>query len=94
MICPHCQKNTISFFKVWLKSIGWFRTLTCPECNKKSKMKRNIFLFIVSFCLGVGVLVPLFLKSWGIFILALVAVVYLIIDAAIDYKYRKLVPVD
>jgi hypothetical protein len=57
-------------------------------------MKRNIFLFIVSFCLGVGVLVPLFLKSWGIFILALVAVVYLIIDAAIDYKYRKLVPVD
>ena len=92
MVCPHCKKNSIPFFKVWSKSIGWFRTLTCPECNKKSKMKRNIVLFIVSFCLGVGVLVPLFLEIWGIFILALV--VALIIDAAIDYKYRKLVPVD
>ena len=92
MVCPHCKKNSIPFFKVWLKSIGWFRTLTCPECNKKSKMKKNIVLTIVSFCLGVGVVVPLFLKSWGIFILALV--VALIIDAAIDYKYRKLEPVD
>jgi hypothetical protein len=92
MVCPHCKKNSIPFFKVWSKSIGWFRTLTCPECNKKSKMKRNIVLGIVSFCLGVGVLVPFFLEIWGIFILALV--VTLIIDAALDYKYRKLVPVD
>jgi len=92
MVCPHCKKNNIPFLKVWLKSQGWFRTLTCPECNKKSKMKRNIVLATISCCLAVGVLVPFFLKSWGIFILALV--VALIIDAAIDCKYRKLVPVD
>jgi len=89
MVCPHCKKNSIPFFKVYF--LGYLRTFTCPECGKKSKEKipKIIFLFFV--CLGL-VLGFFFNLNWGIFILVLVVV--LIITAVLEYKFGKLVPVD
>ena len=89
MVCPHCKKNSIPFFKVFL--LGYFRTFTCPECGKKSKQKipKIIFLFFV--CLGF-VVGDFFKIAWEIFILILVVAV--IIDAVLEYKFSKLMPVD
>ena len=90
MVCPHCKKNSIPFFKVWL--LGYLRTFTCPECGKKSKKKipkNYIFIFA---CIGFVVGILILIISWEIFILILV--VALIIDAVLEYKFSKLKPVD
>jgi len=89
MVCPHCNKNSIPFFKVWL--LGGLRTFTCPECNKKSKEKLAKIIIIFFVCLGF-VAGFLFKITWGILVLALV--VALIIATVIEYIFGKLVPVD
>jgi len=90
MVCPHCKKNSIPFFKVWL--LGWFRTLTCPECGKKSKQKIPKILFIFLVCLGFVLGLFIFNLNWGIIILVLVVVS--IIATVLEYKFSKLMPVD
>ena len=89
MVCPHCNKNSIPFFKFWL--LEGIRASTCPECGKKSKMKsfRTFYLFFwLSFVVGYFI----FEITWEIIILILV--VALIIAAVLVYKFGKLMPVD
>ena len=87
MVCPHCKKNSITFFKVYL--LGWFRTFTCPECGKKSKQKipKILFYFFMCLCFVAGYF---FKITWGILVLVVVLIIY----AVVQYKFSKLMPVD
>ncbi len=91
MICPHCKKNSMPFFKIMNR---WMRgTFTCPACNKKSKVKKNIVLDAISWCILLAWLsIFLFLyKSGWFFFLGLTVVG--ILGTLMDYKFRKLKPV-
>jgi len=93
MICPHCKKNSIPYFKIINR---WGRgTFTCPACNKKlkSKVKKNIVLTAISWCLlpaWLSIFLFLYQSDW-FFFLGLTVVV--ILSTLIDYKLRKLKPV-
>ena len=91
MVCPHCKKNSMPFFKVWL--LGDFRTFTCPECGKKSKQKISKILFLFFVCLGY-VVAGFILNNFTLGGFILILVVALIIGAVLEYKFGKLVPVD
>jgi len=91
MICPHCKKNSIPYFKVLNR---WMRgAFTCPACNNKSKVKKNIVLTAISWCILLAWLsIFLFLYQSGLFFFLGLTVAG-ILDTLMDYKFRKLKPV-
>lgn len=91
MICPHCKKNSIPYFKIMNR---WMRgTFTCPACSKKSKVEKNIVLTAISWCILLAWLsIFLFLYQSELFFFLGLAVVG-ILGTLMDYKFLKLKPV-
>lgn len=87
MNCPSCQKDSIPFLRLWLKS--GFGTYHCPNCNAISRIKKSVPLLVFSGGLGVvsagfGIL----FRSWGVFGVALAVAV--VLDAVVDFRLRRL----
>jgi hypothetical protein len=90
MRCPHCNKDTIAFWRIWIR--GGLGRYKCPECGGLSQIQRSTKLAVVSACLGaIAALLGLMYVSWLVFVGALVFA--LAVDAYLDFRYESLQPV-
>jgi len=88
MTCPYCNKDTISFSKIYLWPYG---TKKCPNCNNYSRVKSNILLSFISFILGViWIAVPLILLKNPWYLIPSTLIIFSI-DYFMDKKYRYLI---
>ena len=86
MVCPNCQSNSIPFVRLWLKSgRGSYR---CPSCSATCRVRKSATLFIASLCLGFAAGLGLLFGSGPAFAVAIAVV--LVIDALMDYRFRRL----
>ncbi len=91
MICPSCNSNTISFFRLWLKC--GFGVYQCQQCNSKVKVKSNFLLFLFSLSLGIAaIFIGAYARSFLVLIIAFTLAV--ILDAIIGLRFRKLIVVN
>jgi hypothetical protein len=87
MVCPQCQNNSIPFLKTWAKS--GMGTYVCPSCGAVLRVKKSAPLVLGSTCLGLlAAGSALYYRSWKVLIVA--AVVALILDAFLDFLFRRL----
>ncbi len=87
MVCPKCKKDSVPFFKTWTRSgLGKYR---CSDCGAVSRVKKSQVLMLGSF--GLGILAAgsaVYFQSWKVLIVA--SVVALILDAVMDFFFRRL----
>lgn len=90
MICPNCQNDSIPFIHVWKKSgLGTYK---CPSCGASSRVKVQILLVAITFLQSASLLIGGYcLARFSGFAVGLVAA--FLVDAAIDYKFQRLVSV-
>ena len=88
MICPSCQSDSIPFLHAWRKA--GYGTYKCPACGATSRFPVSVPLVAVTILQSVSlVLIGFYLAGLSGFVVGLVMA--LLIDAAIDYKFRHLV---
>ena len=87
MKCPNCQRDSIPFLKVWVKSD--FGTFKCPDCGATAGVVRSVPLILGSISIGIMVFVlGVYFGSLIVFDVALV--VGSVVDAAVTYRFRRL----
>lgn len=89
MRCPHCNKDTVPFWRTWIR--GGFGRHRCPDCGGLSRVHPSLKLGLVSGCIALAAFLPLFLyASWlGFFVVVALAIV---VDAALGFCYGSLEP--
>jgi hypothetical protein len=90
MICPHCNKDTVSTYKMYWWPYG---TKRCPSCGGASRVKDAPLLTTVSVCLGGLAVVPVIIWGAMLYLIPSLLVVHAI-DFAMDRKYRRLIPAE
>ena len=91
MMCPICHCNGVSFRRIWIKS-GW-GSYTCRDCGSELKVRKNIWLVLLSILLaGAAFTLGFAMKSWIVLFVAVIPA--LVLDAMIDWRFRVLIPVE
>jgi hypothetical protein len=89
MRCPHCNKDTVPFWKVWFG--GAFVRYKCSECGGLSRIRQSTQLVLVTGCLwALAALVWTMYWSWPGLVLAMALA--FAFDSYLEYRYRSLQP--